>query len=156
MTLVTQATQMFNNAFFPAVAKNLNESVFKKLDRLVLIGFVPLFVIVTLIVLVSMKLFGGEYKVIYSYLFGFGLLGALQAVYLIFTYVVSSLNKQFYKRFLIFYNAINFLTVAIYGFLIYTNRVSIQFILLALCINYSLIILMQRGLIKKAISAKID
>lgn len=151
ITLVTQGTQMFNNAFFPAVAQSFNRSAFRKLNRLILVGFIPMFLVITAVIFIALKLFGSQYQIIYSYLLVFGLFGSLQAIYLVFTYVVSSLAKAVYKKYLVRYILVNLLNVAIYALLILTNNVSILFILLSLCLNYALIILMQRSLIQKNI-----
>jgi len=150
-TLITQLSQMFNNVFFPSVAKNLSRAIFTKIEKLFLIGFAPMFIAVTLIVFVLVKLFGSKYGLYWSYVLIFGFMGTIQVAITVYGSIIMNFTKEVFRRYLWYYHLINLLTVIVYIILIYTAKVSILNISLALIINYILQVIVQRELIKKNI-----
>jgi O-antigen/teichoic acid export membrane protein len=149
ITLVAQMAQMFNNVFFPAIAKNLNRSIFNKIEKLVFISFVPLFVIITMLVFLVIKIYGSKYGVHMNYVLLFGLLGTIQIIQAIYNSVIINLSKAIYKKYLFQYNILNALTVAVYGILIIGKHISIQSIAIVLLGNYIILLFLQRKLIKE-------
>jgi len=147
-TLVTQMAQMFNNVFFPTIAKNLNKVIFAKIEKLVYISFVPILVIITSFVFLIIKLYGSKYQVQFDYVLIFGFLGAIQIIQTIYNSVIMNLSKSFYKKYLLQYNLLNLLTVVSYAFLIFNHSVHILSIALILTLNYIILVFMQRKLIK--------
>lgn len=156
VTFVTQITQMFNNVFFPSIAKNMNRAVFSKIERLLKLSFIPLLAIVTAIVFVMMKLFGSKYGIYLDYIIIFGILGTTQIIIIIYYSVILTFSKSVYKKYLWYSNAINLSTVIIYVLLVAFKVISIKYIALALILNYILIITLQRKLIKGSFCANVD
>lgn len=155
VTLVTQVTQMFNNVFFPSIAKNMSKEVFDKTEKLLRLGSVPLLALITLAVFVMLKLFGSKYTLNLSDVLVFGLLGTTQVVVSIYYSIILTQSKAIYKKQLIYSNLINLATVGAYAILIFSKHVSILLIALTLCFNYLAVILIQRSLIKRSFSGKV-
>lgn len=147
-TLVTQITQMFNNVFFPTVSRIMSKAVFEKIDKLSRIGFLPLTIVIMLIVFVLMKLFGSRYSISFSMVSLFSLLGATQIVFSTYFSIILTFSKLIYKKYLLSSNLINLFVVAFYVLLVLTRNVTITSVVIGLIIDYILIILMQRKLIK--------
>lgn len=148
ITLVAQLTSMFNNVFFPAIAKNLNKAVFAKIEKLLFISFVPLLVVITGIVFLIVKLYGAKYGVHFNYILIFGFLGTIQVVQTIYNSIINTLPQKTYKQYILLYNVVNAVTILAYIGFIVTNRILIQNIAIALAANYAILTLLQRKLIK--------
>lgn len=155
VTLALQIVQMFNNVFFPTIAKDMNKTVFAKIEKLILTGFVPILAVLTILVFLMMKIFGKKFGVELDLVIIFGLLGTIQIVANIYYSIILTFDKKIYKKYLLLSNLVNLLTVVIYIFLLISKHLSIEYIALALILNYLIIIIIQKRLIKSQFCDKV-
>ncbi len=134
----------------------MSYAVYLKINRLIYVVFVPLLICVTLVALLLMKLFGSKYGIDGLTLLIFGFLGTIQIVSAIYYSVILTFSKDIYRRYLLFSTFINIFIVIIYVILVATSRISIQYIAMALILNYLLIIFLQRSLIKSQLCGNVD
>lgn len=147
--LIAQATQMFVNVYFPAISR-ISDSVFvKKLDRVFLLGVVPVFLLLCLVIYSIMLLFGSEYKQSWVYIVSFGLLATLQIVLTIYSSTIMALSKDLYKKYIVIFNGINIVHLAGYFILIFFEKVSILALVYMFVANIGIAIFFQRRLIGK-------
>ena len=147
-TLITQVTQFFNNVFFPTSARIKDKSFTKKIDRLFIIGLIPLTFILCAVIILMLLLFGKNYPINSVYVFVFAFYSAIYFFQAIYGTVVIDAPYTQYKKYLIFINSVNFLSISLYGLAIYLHILSIPFILIVLILNNIITIYIQRLYIK--------
>jgi O-antigen/teichoic acid export membrane protein len=145
--MVMQVTQMFINVFFPSVAKVFSKSIIIKLERLVRIFFIPGFIVISGIIFIIIKLFGKSYGISLAYICGFGLLANFKIISLVYYSIFTSSPRELYKKYLVYFNVINFFQLAAYGVLIYFNHISIGLIVILSIMNSIISLALQRRLI---------
>jgi len=155
VALVLQIATMFTNVFFPSIAKDMNKAVFSKIERLMYLGFVPLLAVIIVLVFLLMKLFGKKYGIQLDLILIFGLLGTIQIVTSVYYSVILTFEKTLYKKYLLFSNLVNLFTVVIYFGMFFTHSISIKNIALALIVNYIIVFLVQKRLIKRRFCDKV-
>ncbi len=147
--LIAQATQIFVNVYFPTISRISDSSFIGKLDRIFLIGSIPIFLFLCLIIYLIMILFGGRYGQDATYVVSFGFLALLQIVLTIYSSTIMALSKELYKKYVIIFNIINVFHLIGYFILISLGKVSIIALVWMFVVNVSVAILFQRWLIGK-------
>lgn len=147
--LIAQATQIFVNVYFPTVSRISDTSFIRKLDRIFLIGSIPVFLFLCLIIYFIMLLFGGRYGQDATYIVSFGFLASLQIVLTIYSSTIMALSKELYKKYVIIFNVINIFHLIGYFVLISLGKVSIIALVWMFVVNVAVAILFQRWLIGK-------
>jgi len=142
--VVAQLTMLFTNVFFPVTSRLEDKSFSKKIDRLFLIGFVPLLIICSLILLVILLIFGKEYPINYFYILGFSIFSSLYFFQALYNTVLADTTVIIYKKYLILRNAVNALTIAFYLLLVYLHIVSIGLVLAGMIINSIVVIYVEK------------
>ena len=143
--LIAQATQMFINIFFPVASKFENRSFLKKLDKIFFIAFIPLFLIISGMIFIIMKLFGEKYGVNLNYVLSFGILATLQIILTINASTITAISKKLFKKYIAYSTAINAVHIVAYGVIIYLKIVSIQLIVILLIANVLVTIFIQKN-----------
>lgn len=148
--LIAQATQIFINVYFPTVSRTSDGGFIRKLDRTFLIGSVPIFLFLCLIIYFIMLFFGERYGQDIVYIASFGFLASLQIVLTIYSSTIMALSKELYKKYVIVFNVINVFHLVGYFVLISLGKVSIIALVWMFVINVAVAILFQRRLIGRA------
>ncbi len=150
ISLVTQLTTIMINVFFPNIA-DIDNKIFimNKIEKLMLIGFVPIILTLTLFIFVAIHLFGQEYPILIGIIILFALLGTLQFFVSFFASIVNIHSRQtyFWGLSLLAVRAIIFVVYAIV--LIYLNYLNLYTLLVGLILNYVVDIFNLRFIIKK-------
>jgi O-antigen/teichoic acid export membrane protein len=145
--MTAQITQMFLNVFFPSIAKMPARTIITKLEKLIRILFFPIFFIILSIIFIIIKLFGKDYGINITYLFGFSLLATLQIILSINYYIFASSTKKMYRKYVFCVSIINFSQMLAYGILIYFRVVSIDLVIILSIINSVTNIILQKRLL---------
>lgn len=149
LTVVAQATQLFTNVFFPASARVKNKSFAAKIDRLLVVGFVPLVVAIAVVAAVIMAIFGREYPLTIGYLVGFSLLSALYFFQSLYNTVLLDSPTPRYRDYLIKINTLNLSTVAVLAVTGISQSISLTLVLIAWNLNFVFTLIVQRDLVAK-------
>ncbi len=149
INMIAQLTQMFVNVFFPSIAKVPQRPILLKLERLFKILFAPTALIISCIIFMIMSFFGKDYGINIQYIFGFSLIATLQIILIIYYSVFAASPKEIYIKYILRFNAVNFLHVLAYCFLIYMEIVSFGWIIALLILNNIVNIILQRNLIMR-------
>lgn len=152
INLMSQLSQMFNNVFMPTIAKNLNKEVFSKLEKIIYLSFLPLFALVTLVVYITIMLFGSKYGFALNLVFGFGIFGLLKLLLSVYNTIITTLSKSIYKKYILYYNSIDIFTAVLYVTMILLNGVSLIMILVIQILNTTALILVQKRLIRQSLA----
>jgi O-antigen/teichoic acid export membrane protein len=141
--ILSQLNTIFNNVFVTIVAKNLDHlsPILKKLDRLILIGFIPLLGLSILSVLLIIKLFGSEYPFNLFYAFVFSLLALLISIFSINASIVQTYSKKSFKTTFYLGNTTSLLSIGLYIFVIKAFGLSIPWITGILILHHGILIL---------------
>ncbi len=147
MGLATQLSQLFTNVFLPATAKTDDKVFTKKIDRIVIMGFVPFYLLAGLLIFMALLVFGKNYPFRFDHLALFALISTLYFFSAIYNTILIDLPIRQYRKYFYLTNLINFMTVGYYFAILGLKILSVNFILFGLSANLFLIIIMQRGLI---------
>jgi O-antigen/teichoic acid export membrane protein len=156
ISLVMQLTAIIINVFFPDIAGVDDKvSVMKKIEKMMLIGFIPLTLILGLFIFLFVHLFGQEYPVVFSLIFLFAILSALQFFVPFFASIVNVHSRQtyFWGLSLLAMRASIFVLYVI--LLIVFDYFTIHTLLIGLILNYVVDIFNLRFIIKKYARRKI-
>ena len=148
-TLVAQGTQLFTNVFFPATARLENKAFAKKIDRLMILGFLPIALVIGALIILMLLIFGKDYPMSPIYITGFSVLSASYFFFSLYNTVLLDASKSVYKRYLIVMNIVNFSIVAALVVASFVGIFSVTATLVALIINYLTMILIQRRFIEQ-------
>lgn len=147
-TVVSQITQLFTNVFFPTTARLKDKSFAKKIDKLLLIGLLPLFLLIGAVIMAMLLIFGKEYPINFIYVAGFALFSSLYFFLALYNTVILDISRDKYKKYLLTINCVNFVTIAVYVIATYLHIISISLILVSLILNSLAVILIQRFFIR--------
>lgn len=141
--LASQLSLLFTNVFFPHVSQTADHlpAILKKIDRLSIIGTIPMLLIMFLIVTAIMKLFGKNYELNWYYVISFSFLAVLQIMVSINSSIILSHSKKALQRSTILGITINIVIMVLYGLLISFNQLSIQSVVITLVIYYAITLL---------------
>ncbi len=146
--LIAQVVQMFINVFFPSVARNQQKlMVVRKIDRLFLLGSLPLLLGLIAIIGSIMFFFGSAYASNPQYIVLFSFLGLLQFFYTVYSFIITSIDATLYKQFMRETNIVNLVHLGAYLGLIQLAQVSIVSIVLLYIVNVGLMIHRQRQML---------
>jgi O-antigen/teichoic acid export membrane protein len=147
--LITQAIQLFTNVFFPASARVEDKSFARKIDRLFVIGFIPLAIAIGLMMLIMLSIFGRAYPVNYLYVIEFTVFSCLYFFLALYNTVILDATHGIYKKYLILANAVSVATIIFYGLAVAFHFISIAVIVAALAANSLITIVIQRYFISR-------
>jgi O-antigen/teichoic acid export membrane protein len=137
---------LITNVFFPISARLKNKGFTKKIDRLMVFGFVPLILFSSIATLILLKIFGREYPINILYIIGFSIYCSLFFFLSLYNTVILDVSKNQYKKYLLITAVINFFTISIYVIIGHLHVISISLILFILIINSIITILVQKKL----------
>lgn len=143
-TVIVQITQLFTNVFFPATAKIKDKSFSRKIDKLFLLGLIPLTILIGIIIFGMLSIFGRQFPINFLYIILFALFSSLFFFLSLYNTVILDSSREVYRKFLIINNCCNLITIAFFGLMIYFNIISIPLILFALIINNIITIVIER------------
>jgi len=128
-SIFAQLALIFNNVFLPYIS-NFTDKKFalKKIERLLKIFVLPIFVAIFAIAFVIMEIFGSKYPINFYYLLAFATLTIVNFIAIIYYSIVASSEKilQSYS----IYNYFQlFMILAAYAYLIAGNRVNLVSVL---------------------------
>ena len=142
--MLAQLNTLFGNVFTTTVAKNLNRlpSILKKIDRITIIGFVPLFALAFVSVVIIIKLFGSSYEFRWLYAAAFALLAVLICVYSINASIVQTYSRNAFKKVFYWGNIINLTFIGLYIVIIWNFSLSIAWVASVLIIYNAILIIL--------------
>lgn len=147
--LAAQIAQLFTNVFLPASARSKDKTFVKKLDKIFLVGFIPIFLGSIALIILALLIFGKDYPIRLDYLSLFSIVSTLYFFQSLYNTVILDLPKNEYKKYFYLSNSVNIIVVSYYLILIYLGIVSVNLVLLGLVSDVALLILIQRILINK-------
>lgn len=126
-TFVSQFTTLVNNVLLPHLSSRLDHlpSLIRKIDRLTLLGFLPLSLVTFLIVFIILHLFGPQYEQNFLYMILFSLMGVMNIVFSINALLAQVHSSRPFLRAFYVGNIAHLFFIGIYFFLIYTGGLSI-------------------------------
>lgn len=152
--LIAQITQVFNNVFFPVISQVTDTVYVKKIDALVKLLFIPGGIFLSLVLYGLVLVFGSAYEPNIFLAIGFGFLAVLQIIYTVNASIITALSKELLKQYYFWLYIISFLHVISYGVLISFSFVTISTLLFLFFINFTLVIFIQKKLIRSFIKVK--
>ena len=112
-------------------------------------GFIPLYLIVCLALVVVLSLFGKEYPLRLDYLSLFALVSTLFFFQCLYDTIILDLHKKKYFIYVLMSNVVNLLTVLAYYLILRSAHKSISFVLIGFALNLIVSILIQRAFVKR-------
>ena len=109
----------------------------RKIDRLMAFGFLPAFLALSGVVTVILKLFGEEYGINWTYVFGFSLMAMLNTVVSINGIFAQVHSRKILARVLFWHNTLNFTLMLAYIPLVWLGYFSISAVLLIMTLSYA-------------------
>lgn len=152
--IIAQITHLFNNAFFPAISQVSNTAYVEKINILTKWFFVPGGILISAFLYGVVLIFGAAYKPSIFLAVGFGFLSILQILFTINASIITALSKTLLKKYYLFLYIVSTLHIIAYGILIYFKMITILSLVLLFFLNFSMMILIQKRLIKSFILAK--
>lgn len=136
LNFTAQLNNVFGNVFFPALSKNLDKAhlIIRKVDRLTLLMFLPVFILVMGTTTIFILLFGSAYPLKLVYIFSFSLLAIFNMIFSINGLMVSVYSRQTIKTTTIIGNIMNLVFVGIFLLLVFTLGLSIQLVVTVLIV----------------------
>ncbi|MEI6478400.1 MAG: oligosaccharide flippase family protein [bacterium] len=144
--IVGALSGLFTNVFLPATAKLTDKTFTKKLDHFLVKGFIPLFVIICVLIMVFLAIFGKAYPFRWDYVVMFALAATLTFFQNLQNTVILDTTMKRYAYYAYVNNFINLLTVVYYLILV-RYVISVDLILLGYLVNMLATMLVQRKLI---------
>ncbi len=146
--VVSQLTQLFTNVFFPVTSRLKDKSFTKKIDKLIVIGSIPLTIFFGLIMTMMLLIFGKDYPMNLWYIIGFSVFSMLYFFQGLYNTVIVDVNKSEYKKYLIARNTVSVVTIILYVIIILLHKITIPIIITTLIFNMLLTIFIERLFIK--------
>lgn len=139
--LMAQLNTIFGNVFFTTVAKHLRylPSILRKLDKLTMWGFLPLFVFSFAILFTILKLFGKSYPFDPVLAILFSLLAILVSIYSVNASVIQAYSTKAFSQVFVIGNIINIFFIGIYAVVISFTHLSIIWVVSILVCYYILL-----------------
>lgn len=153
-SLIAQMTQIFNNAFFPAISQVGDTAYIEKVNALMRWLFVPGGIFLSLTLYVVVLVFGDAYEPSIFLATGFGFLAILQVLFSINASIITALSKVLLRRYYLWLYVVSLCHVLLYGLLVYLDFVAISTLLLLFFVNFTSVIFIQKSLIKTFIRGK--
>ena len=145
--IITIVAQLFTNVFFPATSRTENKSFIKKVDKLFIVSFLPLTLLISAITTIMLLIFGREYPISVLYLILFSLLAASKFFLNLYNVIIVDIPVNMYKKQLYITNGLNAITLLVYSLFIYLNIISITVIVIGLIINFLVTTVIQRSFV---------
>ena len=156
VTFVAQIAIIIINVFFPKIAGIDNKlEITNKIDKLMKIGFIPIFLAMSVFIFVMIKLFGNEYPVSIIFIILFAILGTLHFFVPFFASIVNAHSRQTYFWGFIFFAGRSAIFIFYVILLITFDYFTMYTLLIGLIMNYIVDIYNLRFIIKKYATKKV-
>lgn len=136
--VIAQLNTIISNVFFPTLSKHDRylHSILKKIDRLMIIGFLPAFCVFSFLTFIIVKLFGADYPIRLDYIVGFSLIALFNTMVSINGSFAQVHAQKTLSRILFWNNFSNVLLMGVYGLWVYYEMLSIRNVIFVLIMSY--------------------
>jgi O-antigen/teichoic acid export membrane protein len=142
--ILAQMNTLLFNVFFPTVAKNLRylPSIVRKIDKLTVVGFLPLLALTLVLNYIIIHLFGSSYEFSLRYALSFSLLGVLIMIFSINASLVQAYSRKSFKQLFYMGNIANLFFIGVYVLIINFIGLSLFWIISVLICSYTVSIIL--------------
>ncbi len=147
--LVAGFSLIFTNVFLPAAFKADNKEFTKKLDKLLIKGFAPIYLLICFSIFIFLKIFGRAYPFNLSYLLLFAFAAGIYLYQIIYGMVVLDANRKDYIKYLFISSLSSLLTILYYLVVVKYLSKSIDLLLVGLSVNLAINLIISRFFLRK-------
>ncbi len=136
LNFTAQISTIVGNVFSPMLSKNLHQThvILRRMERFIVVGFIPIFILVMSVTAAIMFLLGSEYPLKIIYVVGFSLVAVLNMIFSTYALSVALYSKRAIVTTTLIGNGINFLFVGIFIGLVYWLELSLGLVIVALAV----------------------
>lgn len=146
--LIASFSLILVNVLLPATAKSRDKSFTKKIDKLFIKGFVPIYLLICATILVFLNIFGKAYPLKLSYVLLFAFVSALYFFNIIYSIVILDTDRKKYVQYFYLSTFVNLLTVVYYIIIMQSSLKSINLVLVGFSINLIINLIIQQVFVR--------